>query len=42
MIDVPAGVGGVEYYVVEQEGSRFPELETAERRLKALRATHPR
>jgi sugar phosphate isomerase/epimerase len=23
--------GGVEYYLIEQEGSRFPELETAER-----------
>jgi sugar phosphate isomerase/epimerase len=34
-------VGGVEYYLVEQEGSRFPELETAERCLKAFRALHP-
>src|SRR5713101_2440782 len=33
--------GGVEYYLVEQEGSRFSELETAERCLKALRAIHP-
>lgn len=24
-------VGGIEYYLIEQEGSRFPELETAER-----------
>jgi sugar phosphate isomerase/epimerase len=24
-------VGGVEYYLIEQEGSRYPELETAER-----------
>jgi sugar phosphate isomerase/epimerase len=32
--------GGVEYYLVEQEGSRFSELETAERCLKAFRATH--
>ncbi len=24
-------VGGVEYYLIEQEGSRFPELETAQR-----------
>ena len=24
-------VGGVEYYLMEQEGSRFPEFETAER-----------
>ncbi|HKW62780.1 MAG TPA: sugar phosphate isomerase/epimerase family protein [Candidatus Acidoferrum sp.] len=34
-------VGGVEYYLIEQEGSRFSELETAERCLKAYRAVHP-
>lgn len=34
-------VGGVEYYLIEQEGSRFSELETAERCLQAFRATHP-
>jgi len=33
-------VGGVEYYLVEQEGSRYSELETASRCLKAFRATH--
>jgi sugar phosphate isomerase/epimerase len=33
-------VGGVEYYLVEQEGSRFPELETASKCLRAFRATH--
>jgi sugar phosphate isomerase/epimerase len=33
-------VGGVEYYLVEQEGSRFPELETAQRCLAAFRAGH--
>lgn len=27
--------GGVEYYLIEQEGSRFPELETAQRCLAA-------
>jgi sugar phosphate isomerase/epimerase len=35
-------VGGVEYYLIEQEGSRFPEIETAERCLasyRKLRAT---
>jgi sugar phosphate isomerase/epimerase len=32
-------VGGVEYYLVEQEGSRFPELETVRRCLEAFRAT---
>jgi len=31
-------VGGVEFYLIEQEGSRFPELETARRCLEAYRA----
>jgi sugar phosphate isomerase/epimerase len=31
-------VGGVEYYLIEQEGSRFSELETASRCLKAYRS----
>lgn len=31
--------GGVEYYLIEQEGSRFPELETARRCLEAYCAT---
>jgi sugar phosphate isomerase/epimerase len=33
-------VGGVEYYLLEQEGSRFSELETARRCLRSFRATH--
>lgn len=33
-------VGGVEYYLVEQEGSRFPELETARKCLQSFRTTH--
>ncbi len=33
-------VGGVEYYLIEQEGSRFPELETAQKCLQSFRATH--
>ena len=33
-------VGGVEYYLVEQEGSRFGELETARKCLQAFRAGH--
>ncbi|HEY6372481.1 MAG TPA: sugar phosphate isomerase/epimerase [Candidatus Sulfotelmatobacter sp.] len=33
-------VGGVEYYLVEQEGSRYPELETARKCLQSFRATH--
>lgn len=32
--------GVVEYYLVEQEGSRFSELETASKCLQAFRATH--
>ena len=35
-------VGGAEYYLIEQEGSRFSELETAERCLEAFRAMHAR
>jgi sugar phosphate isomerase/epimerase len=33
-------VGGVEYYLLEQEGSRFGELETAKRCLAAYKAVH--
>ena len=33
-------VGGVEYYLIEQEGSRYSELETARRCLQAFRMTH--
>lgn len=33
-------VGGVEFYLIEQEGSRYSELETARRCLQAFRATH--
>jgi len=32
--------GGIEYYLIEQEGSRFPPLETATRCFKAFRETH--
>src|SRR5205807_7997780 len=31
IFDAAESVGGVEYYLIEQEGSRFPPLETAER-----------
>jgi sugar phosphate isomerase/epimerase len=34
-------VGGVEYYLIEQEGSRFSELDTAKKCLDAFRSTHP-
>lgn len=33
-------VGGVEYYLVEQEGSRFSEFDTAKRCLEAFRLQH--
>jgi sugar phosphate isomerase/epimerase len=33
-------VGGVEYYLLEQEGSRFSEIETARRCLEAFQVTH--
>jgi sugar phosphate isomerase/epimerase len=33
-------VGGIEYYLIEQEGSRYSELETAEKCLEAFRAMH--
>jgi sugar phosphate isomerase/epimerase len=33
-------VGGAEYYLLEQEGSRFGELETAKRCLHTYKATH--
>ncbi len=32
--------GGVEYYLIEQEGSRYPELETAKRCLDSFRSMH--
>ena len=34
-------VGGAEYYLIEQEGSRFAELETAKRCLDAFHSAHP-
>jgi sugar phosphate isomerase/epimerase len=33
-------VGGLEYYLLEQEGSRYPELETARRCLQTFRSIH--
>ena len=37
IFDAAESVGGVEYYLIEQEGSRFPPLETAERCLGAYK-----
>jgi sugar phosphate isomerase/epimerase len=41
ILDAAESVGGVEYYLIEQEGSRYPEIETAQRCLdnwKKMRA----
>ena len=40
ILEAAESVGGVEYYLLEQEGSRFGELETARRCLEAFRAAH--
>jgi sugar phosphate isomerase/epimerase len=37
IFEAAESVGGVEYYLIEQEGSRFPSLETAERCLAAFK-----
>jgi hypothetical protein len=34
--------GGIEYYLIEQEGSDYSEAETAERCLAAYRSLHGR
>jgi len=40
IFEAAEAVGGVEYYLIEQEGSRFPEMETAKKCLEAFRATY--
>src|SRR5579863_2054153 len=40
LFDAAEHGGGIEYYLVEQEGSRFSEIETAQRCLQSFRATH--
>jgi sugar phosphate isomerase/epimerase len=35
-------IGGAEYYLIEQEGSRFPSIETAERCLANFRKLRPK
>lgn len=37
IFEAAESTGGVEYYLIEQEGSRYPSLETAERCLAAYR-----
>jgi len=41
IFEAAESVGGVEYYLIEQEGSRFPELETAERCLATWKKMRP-
>ena len=38
IFEAAESVGGVEYYLLEQEGSRFPELETAQRCLETYKS----
>jgi sugar phosphate isomerase/epimerase len=33
--------GGIEFYLIEQEGSAYPPMETAQRCLTAFRKAHP-
>jgi len=39
LFDAAEHDGGIEYYLVEQEGSRYSEIETAQKCLQAFRAT---
>ena len=41
IFDAAESAGRVEYYLIEQEGSRFDELETARRCLQSFRLMHP-
>lgn len=40
IFDAAESVGGVEYYLVEQEGSRFSEFDTAKKCLETFRRQH--
>jgi sugar phosphate isomerase/epimerase len=40
IFEAAESVGGVEYYLIEQEGSRFSELDTARKCLETFRATY--
>ena len=40
IFEAAESIGGLEYYLIEQEGSRFRELETARRCLQAFRSKH--
>jgi sugar phosphate isomerase/epimerase len=41
IFEAAESAGGVEYYFIEQEGSRFNEIETARRCLQSFRIAHP-
>jgi sugar phosphate isomerase/epimerase len=41
ILDAAESGGGVEYYLIEQEGSRFTELDTARRCLQSFRLIRP-
>src|SRR5258708_3963482 len=41
IFEAAESAGGVEYYLIEQEGSRFAELDTARRCLQSFRSVHP-
>jgi len=41
IFEAAESAGGVEYYLIEQEGSRFTELDTARRCLQSFRHIHP-
>ncbi len=41
IFEAAESAGGVEYYLIEQEGSRFSELDTARRCLQSYRIIHP-
>lgn len=40
IFEAAESAGGVEYYLIEQEGSRFTELDTARRCLQSFRSVH--
>jgi sugar phosphate isomerase/epimerase len=41
IFEAAESAGRVEYYLIEQEGSRFTELDTARRCLQSFRSVHP-
>ncbi len=41
IFEAAESAGGVEYYLIEQEGSRFNEFDTARRCLQSFRLIHP-